>query len=109
MKVVSAVIPYMFGERSGIYVGVLNPDLVVYPGTAYSQYFHHLQGKKQYELTNHLGNVLNTINDRKIGVDTATTDGHYDYSQDNDGNQIIMSPDAWHKQYENQSTISGQN
>ncbi len=31
------------------------------------------------------------------------------YSQDNDGNEIIMSPDAWHKQYENQSTISGQN
>ena len=60
-------------------LGVLNPDSVVYPGTAYSQYFHHLQGKKQYELTNHLGNVLTTINDRKIGVDTATTDGHYDY------------------------------
>ena len=60
-------------------LGVLNPDSVVYPPTTYSQFFHHLQGKKQYELTNHLGNVLTTINDRKIGQDTATGDGLYDY------------------------------
>ncbi len=59
-------------------LGVLNPDSVVYPPTTYSQFFHHLQGKKQYELTNHLGNVLTTINDRKIGKDT-TADGTYDY------------------------------
>ena len=31
------------------------------------------------------------------------------YSQDNEGNEIIMSPDAWNNQYENQSTINGQN
>ncbi|MBK9730302.1 MAG: hypothetical protein IPO83_03270 [Chitinophagaceae bacterium] len=30
------------------------------------------------------------------------------YNQDNDGNEIIISPDAWNKQYENQSPISGQ-
>ena len=26
-------------------------------------------GKKDYELTNHLGNVITTINDKKIGLD----------------------------------------
>jgi LysM repeat protein len=34
--------------------------------------------RKHYELTNHLGNVLVTISDKKIGVD-ANTDGLIDY------------------------------
>ncbi|MFN8310015.1 MAG: hypothetical protein U0T73_08630 [Chitinophagales bacterium] len=34
----------------------------------------YLEGKRQYELTNHLSNVLATINDRKTGID-ANSDG----------------------------------
>jgi RHS repeat-associated protein len=33
-----------------------------------------VRGIKQYELTNHLGNVLVTISDRKLGVDDGTYD-----------------------------------
>ncbi len=36
------------------------------------------RGLKAYELTNHLGNVLVTVSDRKIAVD-ANTDGTVDY------------------------------
>jgi RHS repeat-associated protein len=36
------------------------------------------RGNKQYEMTNHLGNVLATISDRKKGYDT-TGDGQVDY------------------------------
>jgi RHS repeat-associated protein len=36
------------------------------------------RGNKQYELTNHLGNVLATISDKKKGYDT-TGDGQVDY------------------------------
>ncbi|MDP4268410.1 MAG: hypothetical protein Q8880_13385, partial [Bacteroidota bacterium] len=35
-------------------------------------------GNKEYELTNHLGNVLTVISDRKIGIDDDN-DGKYDY------------------------------
>ena len=37
----------------------------------------HYSGRKDYELTNHLGNVLVTVSDRKIGFDTDN-DGKYD-------------------------------
>ncbi|MES1159419.1 MAG: RHS repeat-associated core domain-containing protein, partial [Bacteroidota bacterium] len=36
-------------------------------------------GKKQYELTNHLGNVLATISDRKIGVSLAADSSWIDH------------------------------
>lgn len=40
-----------------------------------------IRGSKQYELSNHLGNVLATVSDKKVGIrsatDTATID-HYD-------------------------------
>ena len=38
-------------------------------------------GKKQYELSNHLGNVLATISDFRIGGDDVTPDGVADYYQ----------------------------
>jgi RHS repeat-associated protein len=34
----------------------------------------YLEGQKQYELDNHLGNVLVTVSDKKIPVDTVSTD-----------------------------------
>lgn len=36
-------------------------------------------GKKNYEITNHLGNIVTTISDRKLPVDVATVDGIIDY------------------------------
>jgi len=36
-------------------------------------------GLKQYELSNHLGNVLVTISDKKIGIDVGLADGIIDY------------------------------
>lgn len=37
-----------------------------------------IQGKRMYELSNHLGNVLVTVSDKKIGIDTDS-DGYIDY------------------------------
>jgi len=35
---------------------------------------NYLEGQKQYELDNHLGNVLATVSDKKIPIDTVSTD-----------------------------------
>jgi RHS repeat-associated protein len=43
-------------------------------GTIDSLTLSYLEGQKQYELDNHLGNVLVTISDKKIPVDTVLTD-----------------------------------
>jgi RHS repeat-associated protein len=43
-------------------------------GTLDSLTIMYLEGQKQYELTNHLGNVLVTVSDKKIPVDTVSTD-----------------------------------
>ena len=49
------------------------------PGMALTpSYDSLLIGSSQYELTNHLGNVMATISDKKIGVD-PNTDGIVDY------------------------------
>ena len=37
------------------------------------------RGEKIFELSNHLGNVLVTVSDKKIGVDVAPADGIIDY------------------------------
>jgi len=37
------------------------------------------RGNKFFELSNHLGNVLVTVSDKKIGVDVAPADGIIDY------------------------------
>ena len=47
-------------------------------GGATSIYDSLLLGSRSYELSNHLGNVLVTISDKKIGVD-VNTDGTVDY------------------------------
>jgi len=41
--------------------------------------FNFERGNKFFELSNHLGNVLVTISDKKIGVDVAPADGIIDY------------------------------
>jgi YD repeat-containing protein len=45
--------------------------------TSYSGNF--TRGNKLFELSNHLGNVLVTISDKKIGVDASPADGIVDY------------------------------
>src|SRR5690606_12683257 len=40
--------------------------------------YETVRGKKFFELTNHLGNVLATVSDKKDGIDT-TSDGDVDY------------------------------
>jgi len=51
-------------------LGVVNIDSLVYPRptlfTTDTFRFYLWEGKKQYELTNHLGNVLATVSDKKI-------------------------------------------
>ena len=65
---------HLYGSsRLGIYN--INRDLIN-PPTGEITIFE--RGKKFFELSNHLGNVLATVSDKKIGVD-ANTDGTVDY------------------------------
>ncbi|QEC44784.1 hypothetical protein FSB84_25025 [Pseudobacter ginsenosidimutans] len=52
-------------------LGLLTPEITVTQDWQYQQNGPNsfIEGKRVYELTNHLGNVLATINDRKIAVD----------------------------------------
>jgi hypothetical protein len=59
---------------------VLDTALRVYPKVAINQggsidslTIAYLENQKQYELTNHLGNVLDVISDRKYSIDTTST------------------------------------
>jgi RHS repeat-associated protein len=70
-------------SRLGIYNRNINADATLPTGTnanLIGAYFdsYFTRGNKAYELTNHLGNVLVTVSDKKIGVD-ANTDGTVDY------------------------------
>src|SRR5579863_9854067 len=74
----------MWWMESDIYgssrVGVYYPDSLIYPkGTqvnANDTFTMALyEGKKQYELTNHLGNVLTTISDIKLMLASNQTNG----------------------------------
>jgi len=49
-------------------------------GTIDSLSYSYLEGQKQYELDNYLGNALATVSDKKIPVDTVTTDTLATYS-----------------------------
>jgi RHS repeat-associated protein len=44
-----------------------------------AQSFYRESGKTQYELSNHLGNVLTVITDKKQAVESTTTTGTVDY------------------------------
>jgi RHS repeat-associated protein len=51
----------------------------VYAGPHYMTTKRLLSGQKRYEISNHLGNVLTTIGDRKIPVDGAVADNTAEY------------------------------
>jgi hypothetical protein len=58
------------------FTGVSNHTVTQGPAPSTTQ-FERVLAKKQYEFTNHLGNVLVTLNDRKLGVDVDNvTDGN---------------------------------
>ena len=46
-------------------LGLLKPNLQMYPSVSTEN--KDFEGKKNYELSNHLGNVLAVISDRKKG------------------------------------------
>ena len=56
-------------------LGLLKPNLQMYPSVQAEN--KDFEGKKNYELANHLGNVLAVISDRKKG--TGNTSGNYAY------------------------------
>jgi len=75
-------------RASTAYVGIgnFNNNTAVYTGMAYpmplslgAQMALHNLGKANYELSNHLGNVITVISDRKIGVDAPVANGIIDY------------------------------
>src|ERR1043165_2656899 len=51
-------------------------------------------GKKQYELSNHLGNVLTTVSDRKVALDT-NSDDYMDYLLADISSQTDYYPFGW--------------
>src|SRR5690554_1413664 len=67
---------YIYGSKR---VGVIKANKVLYDEgpvqASISPIKDNFLGKKRYELTNHLGNVLATISDRKI---YNSTDGYYE-------------------------------
>lgn len=78
-------------------IGSLDTTMRVYPvpaghsgGTIDSLTIAYLENPKQYELDNHLGNVLVTVSDKKIAIDT-NSDGIADYYLPN----IVSSQDYY--------------
>jgi len=65
---------FIGSSRLGVYN--INRDLVN-PTTGEITTFE--RGRKFFELSNHLGNVLVTVSDKKIGVDVSPSDGIIDY------------------------------
>jgi RHS repeat-associated protein len=69
-------------ESSMIYgssrVGAYNPGVVLNQSGGDPDILEVIRGNKHYEMANHLGNVLATITDRKIGSNGSTT-GNYIY------------------------------
>ena len=56
-------------------LGLLKPNLQMYPSVSTEN--KDFEGKKNYELSNHLGNVLAVISDRKKG--SGNVNGNYAY------------------------------
>ena len=56
-------------------LGLLKPNLQMYPSVSVEN--KDFEGKKNYELSNHLGNVLAVISDRKRGMGSSS--GNYAY------------------------------
>ena len=62
----------IYGSRR---LGLLKPNLQIYPSVNTEN--KDIEGKKRYELSNHLGNVLAVISDRKKG--SGNLNGNYTY------------------------------
>jgi hypothetical protein len=67
---------YIYGSGR---LGSINPGLAwtaasTYTGPHYATTGRLLQGQRRYEMSNHLGNVLTTINDRRIPRDGSIID-----------------------------------
>ena len=63
-------------------VGTENPDLLIArTDVSLIHEFDYVQtvGDRRYELSNHLGNVLNVVTDRKLPVEDGTNPGEVDY------------------------------
>lgn len=64
-------------------LGVIYPDSLIHPNTYVTPTdtftFFNTAGNKRYEITNHLGNVLGTITDRKIPQEIGTPDSIAEY------------------------------
>jgi len=58
-------------------LGILNTNIDMQATTSGNTIFE--RGNKFFELSNHLGNVLVTISDKRFGVDVAPVDGIIDY------------------------------
>lgn len=65
---------YGSGRLGSFHPGITWTTASTYTGPHYAITRKLLQGQKRYELSNHLGNVLATINDRRVPQDGAVID-----------------------------------
>lgn len=61
-------------------IGMVNPEREMIGADTLNEFAFDTLNKRQYELSNHLGNVLTTISDRKVALDT-NADNYTDYLQ----------------------------
>lgn len=66
---------YIYGSNR---IGVKDTTLDMGTATFPTAYFKDVYGQKEYELSNHLGNVLVVVSDKKLTLD-GNTDGFTDY------------------------------
>ena len=76
-------------------LGVVNRNVDVKPLFTNGNLVNFTRGNKFFELTNHLGNVMETISDKKTGVTTNGTSIDYYYSE------VITANDYYSRRYAN--------
>jgi RHS repeat-associated protein len=82
-KVVSMAMTFKLKEQDifgSSRIGLNLPEKEIIGASVSSTTLFHTLGKKQYELSNHLGNVLSIITDRKIPVEDSGSPGTIEYS-----------------------------
>ena len=65
------MLKFFSGEVSGVEVNLYLSKVEI--SIANSNHYSRIRGDKTYELSNHLGNVLATITDRKLGFSNNTS------------------------------------
>jgi RHS repeat-associated protein len=78
----SQTVSYKLAEQNAYgssRLGMRNADKELIAPIQHTNHYSHVLGKKQYELSNHLGNVLTVITDKKQAVESTTTTGTVDY------------------------------